>query len=378
MDSQNPQVRVGIIGVGNCARALLEGIAFYRHNPTVTEGLMHPHVGPYGAGAVEPVAAWDVDAEKVGKTLWDARSAGQNLDVGIPWNDLPSVGEDVTVMRGPTLDGAGTRYRERMELAPDWPNYDGEEIVDQIRAARVDVLLNYLPVGSQHATEWWAEVALDAGCAFVNNIPVFIARKDYWRDRFRDAGLPLIGDDIKSQLGATYLHRLLVQAFADRGITLNRTYQLNVGGNMDFYNMLESERLMSKRESKSSAVTDAYPHRLDPAHVHIGPSDHVAWLGDTKKAFIRCEGCGFGGAPIEMDVTLTVPDSPNSAGVVIDAARIAKLAMERSDPDAADQVSAWLFKAPPRTVASMADPVAKRRIGTWLLGGTEDHAQTGA
>ncbi|WP_149264276.1 inositol-3-phosphate synthase [Actinomadura sp. K4S16] len=374
MNPQTPQdrkVRVGIIGVGNCARALLEGIAFYRHDPAATEGLMHPRVGPYTAGSVEPVAAWDVDAEKVGKPLWDARAAGQNLSVGIPWSDLPPVGEDVTVMRGPTLDGAGTRYRERMELAPDWPNYDGAEIIEQIRESRVDVLLNYLPVGSQHATEWWAQIALDAGCAFVNNIPVFIARKDYWRDRFRQARLPLIGDDIKSQLGATYLHRIIVQAFADRGITLDRTYQLNVGGNMDFYNMLEDARLASKRESKSSAVTDAYPRELDPANVHIGPSDHVAWLGDTKKAFIRCEGRGFGGAPIELDVTLTVPDSPNSAGVVIDAARIAKLALDRQDAAAADHVSAWLFKAPPRAVASIPDQTAKDRIGAWLTGGEE-------
>jgi myo-inositol-1-phosphate synthase len=366
MDS--PQIRVGIIGVGNCARALLEGTSFYRSNPDAHAGLMYPKVGPYEAGALEPVVAWDVDAEKVGKDLWSARAAGQNLDVGIPQGDLLPIGTDVEVMRAPTLDGAGTKYRERMTLAPNRPNYDGPEIVQQIRDARVDVLLNYLPVGSQDATEWWAGAAVEAGVAFVNNVPVFIARKDYWRDRFRAAGLPLIGDDIKSQLGATYLHRVVARAFSDRGITLERTYQLNVGGNMDFYNMLERDRLASKRESKTSAVTDAYDGVLEPGNVHIGPSDYVPFLGDTKKAFIRCEGRGFGRAPIEMEIQLTVPDSPNSAGVVTDAARIAKLAMDRGDIAVDEWVSAWLFKAPPRSVAQESDQVAKERLTTWIVG----------
>lgn len=363
-----PLVRVGIIGVGNCARALLEGTAFYRSSPGATAGLMFPEVGPYGAGALEPVAAWDVDVEKVGKDLWTARAAGQNLPVGIGGDLLP-VGADVRVLRAPTLDGAGVKYRERITVAEDAGD-DRAAIVEQVRAAKVDVLLNYLPVGSQEATEWWAGVALEAGVGFVNNVPVFIARRDHWRDRFREAGLPLIGDDIKSQLGATYLHRVLVRAFSDRGITLDRTYQLNVGGNMDFFNMLERDRLASKRESKTSAVTDAYDGELGEDDVHIGPSDYVRFLGDTKKAFIRCEGRGFGGAPIDMEIQLTVPDSPNSAGVVIDAARIARLAMDRGDTAVDEWVSAWLFKAPPRAVAQESDQVARERLVRWIAGET--------
>lgn len=356
-------VRVGIIGVGNCARALVEGVAFYRAQPEAGFGLMHHSIGPYGPSDVEFVAAWDVDKDKVGKDLSQAIVSGQNLHVGIDV-EVPHIG--TTVLRGPTLDGIGNRYRDRVILADDHANFSGAEVIGQIQEAEVDVLLNYLPVGSQDATEWWANVALESGCAFVNNVPVFIARKDYWRDRFRAAGLPLIGDDIKSQYGATYIHRLLVRAFRDRGIQLTRTYQLNVGGNMDFYNMLEQSRLASKRESKSSAVTDAYEIDLDPSDVHIGPSDYVAFLGDTKKAFIRCEGLGFGGAPIELEMQLTVPDSPNSAGVVIDACRIAKLAMDRQDVAVDEYVSAWLFKAPPRTVAEVSDLAAMERLNAWL------------
>jgi myo-inositol-1-phosphate synthase len=366
---ETPLVRVGIIGVGNCARALLEGTAYYRSVTDPSAGLMFPTVGPYGAGALEPVAAWDVDVEKVGKDLWSARAAGQNLDVGIPQADLLPIGQDVRVRRAPALDGAGVKYQERVTVTQGSdPADDRVTIIEQIRAAEVDVLLNYLPVGSQEATEWWAGVALESGTAFVNNVPVFIARHDEWRERFRAAGLPLIGDDIKSQLGATYLHRVLVRAFSDRGISLDRTYQLNVGGNMDFYNMLEQDRLASKRESKTSAVTDAYAGRLSDDDVHIGPSDYVRFLGDTKKAFIRCEGRGFGGAPIEMEIQLTVPDSPNSAGVVIDAARIAKLAMDRGDTAVDEWVSAWLFKAPPKAVSQESDQVARERLTMWMSG----------
>jgi myo-inositol-1-phosphate synthase len=375
--TDNPVVRVGIIGVGNCARAIVEGTAYYRARESGTQftgqeriaGLMHVMVGPYGPGSVEPVVAWDVDTEKVGKDLWTAIRSGQNLDVGI---DLPRDGDweevaaQVIVQRAPTLDGAGEKYLEKITLADDWPNIDGAEIIEQIRGARVDVLLNYLPVGSQAATEWWADIAVRAEVGFVNNIPVFIARRPAWRERFRAAGLPLIGDDIKSQLGATYLHRLLVAAFSDRGITLDRTYQLNVGGNMDFYNMLESTRLASKRESKTGAVTDAYRGHLAPRNVHIGPSDHVQWLGDTKVAFIRCEGRGFAGAPIEIDMNIKVPDSPNSAGVVIDAARIAKLAMDRGDVGVDQYVSAWLFKAPPPEVAQTSDLHAMEALNAWI------------
>lgn len=392
----NPTVKVGIIGVGNCARALIEGTAYYRdlvetsqavikdtvyyrntvggvelQQETHIPGLMHAMVGPYGPGAIEPVAAWDVDVEKVGKSLWDAIEAGQNLPVLATFNreDCEPVGDGVIVDRAPTLDGAGNKYMERIQLAEDWPNIDGAEVERTIRESGVQVLLNYLPVGSQTATEWWAEMAIRCGVAFVNNIPVFIARNAGWRQRFRDANLPLIGDDIKSQLGATYLHRALVAAFSDRGITLDRTYQLNVGGNMDFYNMLERDRLLTKKESKTGAVTDAYQGPLSPRDVHIGPSDYVPWLGDTKVAIIRCEGRGFGGAPIEIDMTIRVPDSPNSAGVVIDAARIAAYALDRNDPSVDEWASAWLFKSPPSEVAQESDQVAKTRLDQWLQEG---------
>lgn len=371
-------VRIGIIGVGNCARALVEGIAYYSARPDDTTGLTHPRIGGYTAADVEPVAAWDVDADKVGRNLWDARTAGQNLEVGIPQDELKPYAQDVIVSRAPRLDGVGKKYSERITMADCTTDgcggqetaysADAVRIAAEIREAGIDVLVNYLPVGSQVATEWWAEMALVTGCAFVNNIPVFIARNEEWRDRFRRQHLPLIGDDIKSQLGATYVHRVLARAFSDRGITLDRTYQLNVGGNMDFYNMLESDRLATKRESKSGAVTDAYDGILDPGSVHIGPSDYVQFLGDTKKAFIRCEGRGFAGAPIEMEMQLTVPDSPNSAGIVIDAVRIAKTALDRGTPDVDQWASAWLFKAPPRPVARDSDTEARRQLDTWLTG----------
>lgn len=366
----NRTVRIGIIGVGNCARALLEGISYYSTHRGETAGLSHPVIGGYTPADVEPVAAWDVDTDKVGRPLWEARARGQNLDVGIPQDALKPIADGVTVSRGPALDGAGSKYRERVTVTD--PTFDldaeAERILAEIRAADVEVLVNYLPVGSQQATEWWAQIALDAGVAFVNNIPVFIARNDTWRERFRDRGLPLIGDDIKSQLGATYVHRVLARAFSDRGITLDRTYQLNVGGNMDFYNMLEADRLATKRESKSSAVTDAYAGELEPGNVHIGPSDFVPFLGDTKKAFIRCEGRGFAGARIELEMQLTVPDSPNSAGIVIDAVRIAKTALDRDEPEADQWASAWLFKAPPRAVADDSDTTARHRLDSWLTG----------
>jgi myo-inositol-1-phosphate synthase len=366
----NHPIRIGIIGVGNCARALLEGISHYTVHPDDTTGLSHPEIAGYTPADVVPVAAWDVDTDKVGRQLWDARTAGQNLDVGIPQDQLKPIADGVTVHRAPALDGAGTKYRERITVddVDDLPEEEAARVRELIHETGVQVLVNYLPVGSQKATEWWAQMALDTNCAFVNNIPVFIARDEEWRGRFRAAGLPLIGDDIKSQLGATYVHRILARAFSDRGITLTRTYQLNVGGNMDFYNMLEADRLATKRVSKSSAVTDAYAGDLAPGNVHIGPSDYVQFLGDTKKAFIRCEGRGFAGAPIELEMQLTVPDSPNSAGIVIDAVRIAKVALDRNDPSADEWASAWLFKAPPRPVAQDSDTEARNRLDAWLTG----------
>jgi len=382
-----PSIRVGIIGAGNCARALVEGIACYRaqHRDSPfpaglavpsggPNGLMHTQIGPYLPGHIEPVAAWDVSAHKVGKDLWTAISAPPNLPVGILSGDAQAwdgsyadiVGSGVTVLRGPTLDGAGDRMRARVELAADWPSYDGAEIIDTIHQAGVDVLINYLPVGSEAATEWWAHTALEAGVSFVNCIPVFLASRDYWADAFRNAGLVLLGDDIKSQLGATYLHRALVQAFSDRGIRLDRTYQLNVGGNMDFANLMDASRTGSKIESKTGAVLDAYQGVLTPADVHIGPSDFVPWLGDTKVAMIRCEGRGFAGAPLVIDVRMEVPDSPNSAGVVVDAVRIAKLAADRHDLTVAASCSAFLFKRPPRDVAMLTDEAALCDLNAWL------------
>ena len=370
-----PDIRIGIIGAGNCARALCEGIAWYGENwpegsPTPA-GLMTPFLGGYGVTDIVPVAAWDVNQAKVGKDLWTALGAGANLDVGIRLSGDAAAaynGHDVIVARGPTMDGAGARYREKITLADDWPSYDGEAIVNEIRQSRIDLLVNYLPVGSQEAAEWWAQTALEAGVGFVNCVPVFIARLPHWAQAFRAAGLPLLGDDIKSQLGATFLHRAIASAFSDRGMRLDRTYQLNAGGNMDFYNMLEQGRLGTKRESKTGAVLDAYRGTMEPGNVHIGPSDYVGWLGDHKLAFIRCEGTGFAGVPISIEIRMDVCDSPNSAGVVVDAIRAAKLAADREDPAAADWCSAWMFKAPPRHVASLSDGEALRRMREWIDG----------
>jgi len=335
------KVRVAIVGVGNCASALVQGVAFYRDAPADAQvpGLMHVTLGGYHVHDIEFVAAFDVDEDKVGRDLSEAIWAGPNNT--LRFADVPHLG--VRVERGPTLDGLGRYLRHRVtdSRAPVAP-------VRRILAeTRAHVLINYLPVGSEEATRWYVEQALEAGVAVVNCIPVFIAREPAWQARFREAGLPIIGDDIKSQVGATIVHRALTRLFVERGVRLERTSQLNVGGNTDFYNMLERERLESKRISKTGAVTSLLPYELEPENVYIGPSDYVPWLEDRKWAHIRLEGRAFGEAPLSLELKLEVWDSPNSAGVVIDAVRCARLALDRRVAGPLLGPSAYFMKSPP-------------------------------
>ena len=335
-------VRVAIAGVGNCASSLVQGVEYYRNaDPDeVVPGLMHVTLGGYHVGDVEFVAAFDVDATKVGVDLSKAIWAGQNNTVR-----FANVGHlDVTVQRGPTFDGLGSYYRDAVE---EWPG-EPVDVAEALRQARADVLVSYLPVGSEEAQRFYAQACLDAGVAFVNAIPVFIASHPDWARKFRDAGVPIIGDDIKSQVGATITHRVLAKLFEDRGVTLDRTYQLNVGGNMDFKNMLERQRLQSKKISKTQAVTSQVENYvLDADDVHIGPSDHVPWLDDRKWAYVRLEGKSFGDTPLNLEYKLEVWDSPNSAGVIIDAVRCAKLALDRGVGGPLLGPSAYFMKSPP-------------------------------
>src|SRR5579875_4024424 len=319
------RIKVAIAGVGNCACSLVQGVAYYRDADPAESvpGLMHVELGGYHVRDIEFVAAFDVDAEKVGLDLSKAIFAGKNNT--IRFADVSSLG--VTVQRGPTLDGLGRYYREVVDESPA-PAVD---VAAALRASGAEVLVAYLPVGSEHAQKHYAEAALQAGVAFVNAIPVFIASDSEWAARFAAAGVPIIGDDIKSQVGATILHRVLARLFEDRGTVLDRTYQLNVGGNMDFKNMLERERLESKKISKTQSVTSQIDHGIDAHDVHIGPSDHVAWLDDRKWAYIRLEGRNFGDVPLNVELKLEVWDSPNSAGVIIDALRCAKIAKDRGE-----------------------------------------------
>ena len=335
------KVRVAIVGVGNCASALVQGVQYYQNakDDDFVPGLMHVNLGGYHVRDIEFVAAIDIDKEKVGKDLADAIFSGQNNT--IKFSDVPSTG--ITVARGMTHDGLGKYLSQVIEKA-DGPT---DDIVGILKETRADVLVSYLPVGSEEATKWYVEQALQAGVAFVNCIPVFIAREDYWRGRFEKAGLPIIGDDIKSQVGATILHRVLARLFDDRGVRIERTYQLNVGGNTDFMNMLERERLESKKISKTNAVTSQIPYEMAPGDVHIGPSDHVPWLLDRKWAYIRVEGRSFGDVPLTAEVKLEVWDSPNSAGIVIDAVRLIKLALDHGLSGALEYPSAYLMKSPP-------------------------------
>jgi myo-inositol-1-phosphate synthase len=346
---QRDEVRVAIVGAGNCASSFVQGIEFYKHaDPAAfVPGLMHVDLGGYHVGQVTFSAAFDIDADKVGKDLSQAIWSGQNNT--LKFADVPPLG--VEVQRGMTHDGLGKYLKEKIRKAPG----ETADIVKILRETETDVVVSYLPVGAEEATKWYVEQALTAGCGFVNCIPVFIAREPYWQKRFKQAGVPIIGDDIKSQVGATIVHRTLARLFRERGVRLERTSQLNVGGNMDFYNMLERERLESKKISKTNAVTSMIDYELPADDVYIGPSDYVPWLTDRKWAHIRIEGESFGGVPLNMELKLEVWDSPNSAGIVIDAVRICKLALNKGIGGALNGPSSYLMKSPPEQVP---DPVA--------------------
>ena len=335
------RIRVAIAGVGNCASSLVQGVEYYRSADPADDvpGLMHVVLGGYHVGDVDFVAAFDVDAAKVGLDLGKAISAGQNNT--IKFANVGGLG--VEVRRGPTFDGLGHYYREVIEESLAEP----VDVAQVLRDTRADVLVSYLPVGSEVAQRHYAEACLDAGCAFVNAIPVFIASDPEWAQRFTDAGVPIVGDDIKSQVGATITHRVLARLMEDRGMTIDRTYQLNFGGNMDFKNMLERKRLKSKKISKTQSVTSQMDNGIEPENVHIGPSDHVPWLDDRKWCYIRLEGRNFGDVPLNMELKLEVWDSPNSAGVIIDAVRCAKLALDRGIGGPLLGPSAYFMKSPP-------------------------------
>jgi myo-inositol-1-phosphate synthase len=339
--SGTKKVRVAIAGVGNCASSLVQGVEYYREADPAEEvpGLMHVMLGGYHVGDVEFVAAFDVDAEKVGVDLGKAIAAGPNNTI-----KFAEVGElGVQVQRGPTFDGLGEFYREMVEESPAEP----VDVAQALRDAKADVLVSYLPVGSEDAQRYYAQACLDAGVGFVNAIPVFIASDPEWAKRFEDAGVPIVGDDIKSQVGATIVHRILTRLFEDRGVELDNTYQLNFGGNMDFKNMLERKRLKSKKISKTQSVTSQMDTPVEADHVHIGPSDHVPWLDDRKWAYIRLEGRNFGDVPLNVELKLEVWDSPNSAGVIIDAVRCAKVAKDRGIGGPLLGPSAYFMKSPP-------------------------------
>ena len=356
-------LRVAIAGVGNCANALIQGITFYAsaEDDAIIPGLMHPRFGPYRVRDLEFVAAFDVDAEKVGADLAEAIWAGQNDTYRFA--EVANTG--VTVQRGPTLDGLGEYYRELMTES-DAPVVD---VAEQLRASGAQVLVCYLPVGSEDAARFYAQAALDAGVAFVNALPVFIASDPVWAEKFRSAGIPIVGDDIKSQLGATITHRVLARLFEERGLVLDRTYQLNVGGNMDFKNMLERRRLQSKKISKTQSVTSNLDATLDADNVHIGPSDHVPWLRDRKIAFVRLEGHGFGNAPTSLEYKLEVWDSPNSAGVVIDAIRAAGMALAAGIGGPLEAASAYFMKSP---AVQYPDPVARELLEHFIRDNAAD------
>jgi myo-inositol-1-phosphate synthase len=335
------KVRVAIVGVGNCASSFVQGVEYYKDaKPGDTvPGLMHVDLGGYHISDIEFSAAFDIDADKVGRDLSEAIWRGQNNTV--KFSDVPKL--DVPVHRGMTHDGIGKYLSQVITKAPG----ETADVVKILQETKTDVVVSYLPVGSEEATKWYVEQVLAAGCGFVNCIPVFIAREPYWRRRFEEKGLPIVGDDIKSQVGATIVHRKLARLFQERGVLLERTHQLNVGGNTDFLNMLERERLESKKISKTNAVTSQLDHDMGAKNVHIGPSDHVAWLEDRKWAYIRLEGRSFGDVPLNLELKLEVVDSPNSAGIVIDAVRCAKLGLDNGIGGALEWPSAYFMKSPP-------------------------------
>ncbi|GAB3241255.1 inositol-3-phosphate synthase [Kineosporia babensis] len=352
-------IRVAIVGVGNCASSLVQGVHFYADaDPQGTvPGLMHVQFGDYHVRDIEFVAAFDVDAKKVGFDLAEAINNSENNTIKIA--DVPPTG--VTVQRGHTLDGLGKYYRETIEESPEEP----ADIVAVLKERKVDVLVSYLPVGSEDADKFYAQAAIDAGVAFVNALPVFIASDPEWAQKFIDAGVPIVGDDIKSQVGATITHRVMAKLFEDRGVVLDRTYQLNVGGNMDFKNMLERDRLESKKISKTQAVTSNIEHDLGARNVHIGPSDYVQWLDDRKWAYVRLEGRAFGDVPLNLEYKLEVWDSPNSAGVIIDALRAAKIAKDRGVGGPVVSASAYFMKSPP---VQVEDRQAKEDVEKFIRG----------
>ncbi|WP_298211432.1 inositol-3-phosphate synthase [Ferrimicrobium sp.] len=350
------KVRVAIAGVGNCASSLIQGVHYYRGaNPEdEVPGLMHVQLGDYHVSDLDFVAAFDVDATKVGVPLSKAIFAGRNNT--IKFADVPE--SQVMVQRGPTLDGLGKYYRESIEESPLEP----VDIVETLRAVKADVLVAYLPVGSEQAQKFYAQACIDAKVAFVNAIPVFIASDPEWAAKFTAAGVPIVGDDIKSQVGATIVHRTLARLFEDRGLVIDRTYQLNVGGNMDFKNMLERERLESKKISKTQSVTSQIDNGIEADDVHIGPSDHVPWLEDRKWAYIRLEGRNFGDVPLNIELKLEVWDSPNSAGVIIDAVRCAKIALDRGEGGPLLGPSAYFMKSPPK---QFRDGIAQEMVNEY-------------
>lgn len=358
----NNPIRVAIVGVGNCATSLVQGVEYYRDaDPQATvPGLMHVQFGKYHVNDVQFVAAFDVDEKKVGLDLADAILASENNTIKIA--DVPATG--VTVQRGHTLDGLGKYYRETITESSAAP----VDMVAALKDAKVDVLVCYLPVGSDAAAKFYAQACIDAGVGFVNALPVFIAGTKEWADKFTAAGVPIVGDDIKSQIGATITHRVMAKLFEDRGVVLDRTYQLNVGGNMDFKNMLERDRLESKKISKTQAVTSNTSAKLEADDVHIGPSDYVAWLDDRKWAFVRLEGRNFGDAPVSLEYKLEVWDSPNSAGVIIDAVRAAKIALDRGIGGPILSASSYFMKSPPE---QYNDDIAKEKVEAFIRGDIE-------
>ena len=357
------KVRVAIIGVGNCASSLVQGVQYYKDaaEDAVIPGIMHPRLGGYHIRDIEFTLGIDINATKVGKDLSEAIFAEPNNT--IKFTDVPKL--NVPVVRGMTHDGLGKYLSSIVKKAPG-PTAD---IVKLLKDSKTDVVINFLPVGSEMATKWYVEQCIEAGCAFVNGIPVFIASSEYWAKRFRDAKLPILGDDIKSQVGATILHRELATLFVDRGVKIDRTYQLNFGGNTDFLNMLERERLESKKISKTNAVTSMIPYELSHDDVHVGPSDHVPWLSDRKWAYIRMEGTTFGDVPLNIEVKLEVWDSPNSAGVMIDALRCAKIALDRKLSGPIVGPSSYFFKTPPK---QFRDDVCREKVEAFIKGDSNE------
>ena len=355
-------IRLAVVGIGNCASSLVQGVEYYKDADPAgfVPGLMHVKFGAYHVSDVEFVAAFDVDTKKVGLDLADAIGASENNTIKIC--DVPRTG--IIVQRGHTLDGLGKYYRETITESAAEP----VDIVAELKAARADVVVCYLPVGSEAAAKFYAQCAIDAGCGFVNALPVFIAGTPEWAKKFEDAGLPIVGDDIKSQVGATITHRVMAKLFEDRGVILDRTYQLNVGGNMDFKNMLERDRLESKKISKTQSVTSQVGHDLGERNVHIGPSDYIAWLDDRKWAFVRLEGRAFGDVPLSLEYKLEVWDSPNSAGVIIDAVRAAKIAMDRGIGGPILSASSYFMKSPP---VQYSDSEAKQAVEDFISGAIE-------